>query len=236
VVIRALGFLTVVGRSTPPDRSTVEWFPLVGVAVGAVVGGIWLGAGHLWPRGLAAAVAVVADLAITGMLHFDGVIDTADGVLPHLDRERRLSVMTEPTVGAFGVAAGIAVLLLRWASLAAMAPKVLLIAALWCMARTVMAVTVRAVPYAREGGGLVSRFIGGRGWIPVGITGAVLAVGLGLLGDGIRGAVAVGVAAVAGALVVGLCRVRLGGYTGDVLGAAGVLAETIGLLVAAARW
>ena len=235
-MIRALGFLTVVGRSTPPDRSTVEWFPLVGVAVGSAVGGIWLGAGHLWPRGLAAAVAVVADLAITGMLHFDGLVDTADGVLPHLDRERRLAVMTEPTVGAFGVAAAVAVLLLRWASLAAIAPKVLLIAALWCTARTVMAVTVRAVPYAREGGGLVFRFIGGRGWIPVGIIGAVLAVGLGLLGDGIRGAVAVGVAAVAGAAVIGFCRGRLGGYTGDVLGAAGVLAETVGLLVAAARW
>jgi adenosylcobinamide-GDP ribazoletransferase len=236
VVIRALGFLTVVGRSTPPDGSTVEWFPLVGVAVGAAVGGIWLGAGHLWPRELAAAVAVVADLLITGMLHFDGLVDAADGVLPHLDRERRLSVMTEPTVGAFGILAAVAVLLLRWASLAALAPKVLLIAALWCAARTVMAVTVRAVPYARESGGLVSRFIGGRRWVSVGITGAVLAVGLGLVADGVRGVVAVGAAALAGAGVVWFCRRRLGGYTGDVLGAAGVLAETIGLLVAAARW
>lgn len=235
-MIRALGFLTVVVRSTPPDRTTLEWFPLVGAVIGATVGGIWWGAGHLWPPGLAAAVAVVADLAITGMLHLDGVIDTADGVLPHLDRDRRLAVMSEPTIGAFGIGAAIVVVLLRWASLAAIAPKVLLIAGLWCMARTVMAVTVRAVPYAREGGGLVSSFIGGRRSITVGAVGTAVAVGLALIADGTIGVVAVAAAASTGAGVVAFCRTRLGGYTGDVLGAAGMLAETVGLLVAAARW
>lgn len=235
-MIRAFGFLTIVGRSTPPDGSTLEWFPLVGAMIGLVVGAVWWGADHLWPRGPAAAVVVVADLAITGMLHLDGLTDSADGVLAHMDRSRRLAVMSEPTIGAFGLGVAVMVLVLRWSSFAAITPDVLLVAGLWCAARTVMAVTVREVPYARAGGGLASGFIGTRRGFVVGLVGIVLAVGLGVAGDGTVGVIAVAAAASTGAGVVAFCRHRLGGYTGDVLGAAGMMAETIGLLVAAARW
>jgi len=56
-----------------------------------------------WP--LAAALVLVADLALTGMLHVDGLADAADGLLPHhRDTARRLEVMAAPNVGAFGVA------------------------------------------------------------------------------------------------------------------------------------
>lgn len=235
-MIRAFGFLTVVGRSTPPDGSTLEWFPLVGAIIGLVVGGVWYGAEHLWPRGPAAALAVAADLAITGMLHFDGLTDTADGVLPHMERARRLSVMSEPTIGAFGLGVAVVVLLLRWTSFAVVTPNVLLIAGIWCASRTVMAVTARIVPYAREGGGLASRFIGTRRWVAVGAIGVLSSFGLGILADRGIGALAIGVAFLTGAAVVAFCRVRLGGFTGDVLGAAGLLAETMGLLLAAAKW
>jgi adenosylcobinamide-GDP ribazoletransferase len=236
MVIRAFGFLTMVGRSTPPDGSTLEWFPLVGAIVGLAVGGVWFGAEHLWPRGPAAALAVAADLAITGMLHFDGLTDTADGVLPHMDRARRLSVMSEPTIGAFGLVVAVTVLLLRWTSFAVITPNVLLIAGIWCASRTVMAVTVRIVPYARDGGGLAARFIGTRRWITVGATGALASFGLGILADRGIGALAIGVVFLTGAAVVAFCRKRLGGFTGDVLGAAGLLAETMGLLLVAAKW
>jgi adenosylcobinamide-GDP ribazoletransferase len=236
MVIRAFGFLTVVGRSTPPDGSTLAWFPLVGAIVGLVVGGVWYGAEHLWPRGPAAALAVAADLAITGMLHFDGLTDTADGVLPHMERARRLSVMAEPTIGAFGLGVAVMVLLLRWTSFAVITPNVLLIAGIWCASRTVMAVTVRIVPYARDGGGLASRFIDTRRWIAIGALGVLSSFALGILADRGIGALAIGVAFLTGAAVVAFCRVRLGGFTGDVLGAAGLIAETMGLLLAAAKW
>lgn len=234
--MRAFGFLTVVGRSTPPDDSTLEWFPLVGAIIGSVVGAVWYGAEHLWPRGPAAALAVAADLAVTGMLHLDGLADTADGVLPHMERSRRFSVMSDPTIGAFGLAVAVTVLLFRWTSFAVIAPNVLLIAGIWCASRTVMAVAVRTVPYAKEAGGLASRFIGTRRWVTVGAIGALLSFGLGVLADRGVGALAIGVTFLAGAAVVGFCRVRLGGFTGDVLGAAGLLAETAGLLLAAAKW
>jgi adenosylcobinamide-GDP ribazoletransferase len=68
----------------------------------------------------------------------------------------------------------------------------------------------------------------------------LIAAGLGsagcLLGRGFGGAIALCAAALTAAAVVALAVRRIGGFTGDVLGAAGVLAETVGLVVAAAKW
>ena len=132
---------------------------------------------------MAAALTIAADLALTGLLHIDGLVDSADGLLPHLPVERRLEVMAEPTVGAYGVAVAAVVLLLRFAALASMAPAVLLVAGAWCGSRTVMAVTARAMPYARPGGGLATAMLGGD-WRPVGAYGVVTAVTLGALAGG----------------------------------------------------
>ena len=231
---RALAFLTPFGGAAEPDARTMSWFPLAGALIGLVLGGIWWGADRIWPPAVAAAVVLAADLGMTGLLHVDGLIDTADGLLPHLPRERRLAVMAEPTVGAFGVAAAIAVLLLRFAALASMTPSVFLLAGIWCGTRTVMAVAARALPYARDDG-LATRFRGGD-WRTVALYGLIVAVSLGALADGRRTELAVGMAVAAGALVVAFGHRRLGGFTGDVLGAAGVVGETVGLLVAAAKW
>jgi adenosylcobinamide-GDP ribazoletransferase len=142
-------------------------------------------------------------------------------------------VMAEPGVGAYGVAAVAGVLVLRWAALASMRPSALLVAGLWCLSRTAMAVTLTRVRYV--GGGLASAFSGGPA-APVAAGGVVLAVALIALGRGIAGIVALAGAALAAALVVAFGRRRIGGFTGDVLGAAGVIAETVGLVVAAAKW
>jgi adenosylcobinamide-GDP ribazoletransferase len=236
-VIAALAFLTPLGRAREPDRTTFDWFPVVGAAIGAAVGLVWWGAHQLWTPLVAAALAVAADVALTGALHVDGLADTADGVLPHLDRDRRLAVMAEPDVGAFGVTAVVLTLLLRVVALAALAPDVALVAALWCASRTVMAVTARAVPYARSEGGLAAAFLG-RSPVPVGLLGTSVALAVAALAPSgtVRAVAAVTAVAIAGAAVVALARRRLGGFTGDVLGAAGVVGETVGLLVAAARW
>jgi adenosylcobinamide-GDP ribazoletransferase len=234
-MLAALAFLTPLGRAREPDARSFSWFPLVGALLGAAVGVIWWGAGALWAPAVAASIAVAADLALTGALHVDGLADTADGVLPHLDRSRRLEVMSQPDVGAFGVAAVVVVLVLRVTVLASMEPNVALVAAVWCASRTLMAVTARAVPYAREEGGLASAFLGGRP-ATVAAVGATAAIVLGAIAMGGRGVLAVVAVAAAGAAVVAFARRRLGGFTGDVLGAAGLIGETVGLLVAAARF
>jgi cobalamin synthase len=232
----ALCFLTPVGRPARPAPGALGWFPAVGLLVGGALGGIWWGTAREWAPLVSAGIVVAADLALTGMLHLDGVVDSADGLLPHLSRERRLAVMEEPGAGAFGVCAAVAVLLLRWGSLAATVPSVALLAGLWCASRTWMAGATFLLPYARPGG-LASAFVGpGLAARACAVAGMLASLGLLVSWRTVQGpvALAAGTAAAAGVLALG--RRRLGGFTGDVLGAAGVVGETVGLLAAAARW
>ena len=230
----ALGFLTVVGGAAPRDDRAPAWFGVVGALVGLAVGGTWWVAGEVWPPLLAAVIAVAVDAALTGFLHLDGLADSADGLLPPVDRARRLAIMAAPDVGAFGVAALVVVLVARVAALAAVAPDVALVAGLWAATRAGMAVTMALVPYARTGG--IAEGFAGRSAAPAAVTAvAGLAVVVAALG-GWAGPVTALAAAGGFVAVVALAVRRVGGYTGDVLGAAGVVAETVGLIVAAARW
>lgn len=230
----ALAFLSPlpVGAS-PPTPAALAWFPVAGAVLGLVVGGAWWLAGEAFPPLVAAAVAVAADLVVTGALHVDGLADSADGLLAHhRDRDRRRAVMAAPDVGAFGVAAVVAAVALRWSALASMAPDVWLVVALWCGSRSAMALALVRGPYV--GGGIGTAFAGA-GAAP-GTAGLVGAWLLAAAAAGGAGALAMA-GLVAGAVsVVALGHRRLGGVTGDVLGAAGVVAETVGLTLATARW
>jgi adenosylcobinamide-GDP ribazoletransferase len=233
-VRRALAFLTPLGGAMAPDRRTLAWFPLAGAVIGAVLGLVWWGADRLWPALLVAGVVVAADLGLTGMLHVDGLIDSADGLMAHMPAERRLEVMAEPTVGAFGVTVAIATILLRFGALAVAVPDVVLVVAVWCASRTVMALAASRLRYARTSG-LASAFIDGERRPLTALYGVVLAVGLAIVA-GAPAVAAVITAFAVGAGVVAFGRARLGGFTGDVLGAAGYLGETAALVVGAARW
>jgi adenosylcobinamide-GDP ribazoletransferase len=232
----AVAFLTPLGGAVAPVPGALPWFGVVGALVGAGVGFTWWGAAQLFALPVAGALAVVADLALTGMLHVDGLADSADGLLPPLPAERRLAVMADPRSGAFAVVAVGAVLLVRFAVLSTVFPEprtILAVAALWSTARTAMAVAACTVPYARPGG-LASAFLGRRA-APVVLAGLPPALVLGLVGTDppLRGLLAVIAAGTAAAAVVTFARSRIGGFTGDVLGAAGVVGETVGLLLLA---
>lgn len=230
----ALAFLTPVpvGASVP-TASTLAWFPAVGALVGAAVGLAWAGADELFPPLVAAGVCVAADVVLTGALHADGLADTADGLLAHVDGpERRRAIMAAPDIGAFGAVALVAVVGLRWSAFASLEPDAVLVAGLWCGSRAVMALALGRGPYV--GGGLGAAFLGASPWWGVGGVGlAGVLVGVAAGGTGIA-ALAVLVAAAAG--VVALGHARLGGVTGDVLGAAGLVGETAGLVLATAAW
>ena len=192
-----------------------------------------------WAAAVAAVLTVGVDLVLTGALHLDGLADSADGLLPHLERDRRLAVMAAPDVGAFAIATVVVALLLRTSTLATADLHgwhwVALLAGLWCGARAAMAVIVTSVPYARAerrpGDGL-------RRWPVVGRrAGRRPRRDRGRRGRRRSRAPRAGdrhAAAASG--VVALARRRLGGFTGDVVGAAGIVLETVGLLVVAARW
>ena len=158
--------------------------------------------------------------------------DSADGLLPHLDRDRRLAVMSRPDVGAFAVAAVVVMVAARWAALSVDGIESLSLVPIWAISRTVVAVVPAIVPYARPGG-LADPFLAGaRLWLVLWLVPAVAAL---VLIEGVSGAVAAGVAAAAGAGVVALAWRRLGGFSGDVLGAAVMVAESAALLALVAN-
>jgi adenosylcobinamide-GDP ribazoletransferase len=145
----------------------------------------------------------------------------------------------------------VTVLLLRFAAFTTAPARPLVVAGLWCGSRTAMAVMARTMPYARPEGGLATAFVTpptgesgsgpgrpsrpGVGSAVAMVGGALLAGVLAGLGRGVLGLAGVGAEAVAAAGVGWLAWRRIGGFTGDVLGAAGVIGETVGLLVAVAR-
>ena len=223
----------------PPSPLTMTYFPLVGAAIGGLVGLTWRRARRSFSPVLSATLAVVADCAFTGALHLDGLADTADGLFAHVPAKNRLAIMSEPGVGSFAVVALGLAIVSRVAALAALEPSPVLLGALYCSSRSVMVIGSRVLPYARQDG-LASAFLpltGGPGHpdpaLLAAVAGAGAALGVASAVAGRRGAAAVVVGWATSALVLESARRRLGGFTGDVLGAAGVVCETSGLVVAA---
>lgn len=226
----ALGFLTPLGGARTPTPRALAWFPVVGAVIGLGVGGAWWSAYEVFPPAVAAAIALVAGLALTGMLHIDGLADSADGLLPHLARERRLEVMAKPDIGAFGVTAVGSALLLQFAALSSMHPNVLLLVSVCAASRAMLAADLVLGRYARDEGLATAFRGGGRAMATVvGLLGAAAVV----LAWGDAPAVLGGL--LAGLGVLALAHRRIGGYTGDVLGAALVVTETVALVLACAR-
>jgi adenosylcobinamide-GDP ribazoletransferase len=232
----ALGLLTTFGRRRAErglDARALPWFPVVGAALGALVGAAWWIAQTVWPPTVAAALALVVDAAATGLLHYDGLADAADALLPHATRERRLEIMRDPSTGAFALVTVVLVVALRGSAFAARDANIGLVAALWCASRSIVCVVPARVPYARDAGMGGAVVEGASLWPAWAIVPAVVVAGM---TAGWAGATAVVVCAAAAIATVAFARRRVGGFTGDVLGAAIVVAETAGLLTAAARW
>ncbi len=242
----AVGLLTVVGGASPPTEGSVAWFPVVGAAIGATLAVVWWATWGVFPAAVSAAIVIGLDLGLTGMLHADGLIDSADGLLAHMETSRRLEVMVEPGVGAFGIAAFGAVLLLRFGALASLqAPSlwraVLLLGGIWAISRSIMALATVHLHYARPGGlatGLIGSDASGRtAWASgaplLGVVAGLVALGAWSRTNGLPAGAGELVAAGA---VFWLAVRRIGGYTGDVLGAAGYVGEALALALATAKW
>jgi adenosylcobinamide-GDP ribazoletransferase len=135
-----------------------KYLPAAGVVIGAGLMGIaalLLFKMHS-PHIVAAAVLTVAWLCLTGGLHFDGLMDAADGVFSHRDRERMLEIMMDSRVGNFGAMTGLGVLLIKFACLTSLCTNallliaVLLLAPVW--ARWCELYAIGRFPYARAEG------------------------------------------------------------------------------------
>jgi adenosylcobinamide-GDP ribazoletransferase len=208
-------------------------FPVVGAGIGAFVAlaAEWV-AGPL-AAFLAAVVAVALEAVLTGAIHFDALADAADGLGAH-SRERALEIMRDPAIGSFGALALVLDALLKVGAIAMLVAgdALLPVLAAFALGRTAPLLLGLTLPYARAGGGSGRALTDGRVWSRAGgiaLAGAIAAAALRW------NALAVAGAAAAVTVVIGLgARRRLGGVTGDVLGAAAELATAAGLLAAAA--
>lgn len=240
---------------TPPVLTrSVVYYPVVG----AVIGLLLAFAAILLPRALpvpaAAALLLAAWVGLTGALHLDGWMDTADGLLSRQDRERALEIMKDSRVGAMGAVAGMLLLLVKFSLIVSLleAPEgwlALAVAPVW--SRWWMVHAIACWPYARAGsgsGGLGSLFreVKRGHSLAAGLL-ALAATALILAGTGSWPAApsfgAIGWLAslplatlLAGGAAASYIGRRLGGQTGDTYGAMNEGVETFLLLVwAAAR-
>ena len=238
----ATAFFTRIPVTTPTCRTErladAAWaFPLVGAGIGGVAAFAFLlvqllGLGD-WP---AAVLAVLAGVVLTGALHEDGIADTADGLIGGHDRDERLAIMRDSRHGTFGVLAIVLSVLIRAAALAEIGEAVyagLALIAAHAASRSALPFALRAlVPARADGLGAAA----GRPGAPLAI--ATLAIGLlvtlAALGP-TRGAIAFGLAGTSMSTLGVLAHRRIGGYTGDVLGAFQQIGEIVILLTAAAQ-
>jgi adenosylcobinamide-GDP ribazoletransferase len=241
----ALSFLTIIPvrfrdeEITPADLSASRFaYPAVGAGMGLGFAALSLGLDRLGASpALAAFVLVAAGVVITGALHLDGLADTADGLFLPGGSERRLAVMRDPHVGSFGVVALVLVILGKWVALSSLGgqSRALGILGALFVSRTSILVAAGSASYARREG--TGRLLV-EATTPRDALGAAFLMFLMvyLLGPSI-GALPglVGCLAVL-ALTLGLllmARRRLGGITGDILGALVEMGESAFLIVLA---
>jgi adenosylcobinamide-GDP ribazoletransferase len=236
----ALRFLTVFPLGSDPEvtaqdlAGSTAYYPLVGLILGLVLYLFQQFGQHVWPAYLTAALTVALWLLLTAGLHLDGLMDMFDGLGVRGDRERRLAVMRDSRVGAFGAQAAILLLLLKTAAVWAVIQDggygvVLLLAPI--AGRTAMVALMATCGYARQGEGLGRVFTEMTGKRHLAAALVIFALA--------------GVAAAALAflpLFLGLAAIfivwrlfvlkNFGGITGDIIGATCEMHELAALLLA----
>ena len=211
-------------------RST-RFFPLDGLVLGICYAlAAWLLLYALGMRSLTAALLLILPLLLTGGLHADGFMDTADGVFSGRERERKLEIMKDSRVGAFGVVSFVMLMFVQFALLSDLAPM-LLVPALFVMpiiGRLAMVLAVACFPYAREDGmGKTFADMADRSTVVIAaLTTIVLVLPWGMLP-----ALALVLGTIFALLFCRMITNVLGGVTGDVYGATTVLTETLVLAV-----
>jgi cobalamin 5'-phosphate synthase/cobalamin synthase len=233
-LVAAIAFLTTfpVGRLVACDASDVArsagWFPLVGAILGLID---YLAASLLkdrLPLGVVAVLLVILDALLTGALHLDGLADTADGFGGGRSREDVLRIMRDHNIGSYGGVALVALVALKVTAYAALLnrgnwiPAAILTPVL---GRWSMLLLTATLPYARPSESVIDG-MGKRSllWGTVALLAALATAA------SVRASIATGVVIAVSAAFGLYCRRRIGGITGDTLGANLQLSESAALL------
>ncbi|WP_300671723.1 adenosylcobinamide-GDP ribazoletransferase [Desulfoluna sp.] len=212
----------------------VAMFPVVGLILGGILALTDALLSQLWPPMVVGILDTVLLMILTGGFHLDGLGDTADGLFSHRPKERALEIMKDSRSGAMGVLAMIAILSMKWAGLASMAEpgwsRALLLIAIPSLARGSQIIGIGLLPYARKEGTAHDLF--GDVSLVKRLRFVILPVLLVLLTGG-RGVMVLLVHALLTAVLLLWYRKKMGGITGDMLGAMTEITEGF-LFVAAA--
>lgn len=214
----------------PRPQSAWAW-PVVGVGLGILAGTvIWalmaLGA----PNSVAAIVGLAIMVLLTGCMHEDGLADTFDGFWGGKNAEHRLEIMRDSNVGAYGVAALVIVFIARFLgifeSINDLHP-IIVVAVSGALSRTVMMVAMHLCPTARNEGLAATT---GRPSVKVALFGIIFSTILCIICFGWQFLIPLIAASTAGLLISLLAIRKIGGYSGDTLGASQQTSETACLL------
>lgn len=219
-------------RMTKARAPIATWaYPLIGALIGLIAG--LLGAALLAlnvPAGIASVIALLVMAALSGGLHEDGLADCADGFWGGNDRERRLEIMKDSRIGVYGALALMLFTMARWSAISEFSSDqfVLVLIAAGAISRVPMVIAMLFIPNARGDG--MSATVGPpppyAAVLNAGIAIVIAVLMLGLFGL----AAAVAVAIVCAAFFAVAAR-KIGGQTGDVLGASQQIAEVTVLAV-----
>jgi adenosylcobinamide-GDP ribazoletransferase len=233
--ILALQFFTIVTlrsdlRAEPGDLARSRaWWGLVGTLLGLALAALAWALGRLLPPLALAGPLVLFWAACTRFLHLDGVADTADALVYPAPRERSLAIMKDTRIGAFGVTALAGVLLTKFGLLASLSPERLWPALIVApaFARALAASLSVLLPPATPDKGLGAATAEGSTGVAVMLISVATALAVAGLVCGLKGLVA-GLMVLALGLILGFWfKRRLGGVTGDCLGASIELAECL---------
>lgn len=227
-LIGAIQFLTILRirrQGVFDPRSMVQFFPVVGIVLGLLVAIFDRAAMKLWSEPVVALLDVVFLIVITGAFHLDGLGDAADGLLGHRPREDAFAIMKDSRIGVMGLVAIVCVLSMKWAGIIGLdVHRSLFLVIIPAYARGGMIFGIRLLKYGRDSGTGHAFFedtVRPSAFWGLGIP---VAVSLFL---GWKGMWLIFVFAITTAAILLYYKKRVGGITGDMLGAMTEITESV---------
>ncbi|APV43799.1 adenosylcobinamide-GDP ribazoletransferase [Dehalogenimonas formicexedens] len=208
---------------------SMSFFSLIGLLIGGASAALYWGLYQIFPPLVAALGAMIFAVLVTGNLHGDGVMDTADGIFSGKPREQMLEIMKDSRVGSHGVMAGVIVVAAKLALLSVMDLRTAMIAlvAAPVLGRWAQVYGAARYTYIRSTG--IGVFTDHVGWRELGLN-SVVTVGVAVALLQLSGLIALGVAFFGTILFFKFIKGKLGGITGDTLGAANEAVEVLAML------
>lgn len=210
-------------------RAAWAW-PLIGAVIGALAGLLaWIALAITDSTAIATIIGLTSIILMTGCLHEDGLADSFDGFWGSSNVERRLEIMRDSGIGAFGTTALIVVIIAKFTMISIAIESInpiIVLAVAASLSRAVMLMAMHAGPLARNEGFAAAC---GQPTREVALWGSAIAVVLSSLLFGWYSLIVAAAVSIAGALFSLLAKHKIGGHTGDTLGASQQIAELVGL-------